>query len=196
MPGEQAVHSLANARNAMTRTTAAAVANAFLDIQNADRSEFPRIDPMKLQKLLYYSHAWWLAMKGEPLFDEEIYAWPWGPVVPHIYGEFKHCGRSEIGNDRATEVVKVGPGYLDYRRQAPAPVPEDVMNFLRGVWETHKPFTGVRLSNATHEPGEPWTIVKNQYGSLESKPVIPNDLIRGVFLAKLGNQNGQNTSSS
>ncbi len=38
-------------------TSAAAVANAFLDIQESDHTQFPPIDQMKLQKLVYYAHA-------------------------------------------------------------------------------------------------------------------------------------------
>ena len=37
--------------------TAGAVANAFLDIQTDDHGVFPRIDQMKLYKLVYYAHA-------------------------------------------------------------------------------------------------------------------------------------------
>ena len=48
---------------------------------------------MKLQKLLYYSHAWHLVWDEEPLFPESIEAWANGPVVPTIYerhrGQFR-----------------------------------------------------------------------------------------------------------
>lgn len=165
--------------------SSASVANAFLDIQDADTSAFPRVDPMKLQKLLYYAQAWWLAFKDEPLFREEIYAWPWGPVVPNIYSEFRKFGRRPIIGDRATELVKVGKNFLDYRVKTPDPPPKDVSDFLNAIWDSHKTLTGVQLSNATHAPGEPWTLVKDQYGELDSKPLIPNDLIRDVFKNKI-----------
>jgi hypothetical protein len=62
-------------------TSAAAVANAFLDIQELDGGNFPPIDQMKLQKLVYYAYAWWLAYTGQQLFPEDVEAWPWGPVA-------------------------------------------------------------------------------------------------------------------
>jgi uncharacterized phage-associated protein len=170
-----------------TPLSAAAVANAFLDLQDADDSAFPRIDPMKLQKLLFYAHAWWLAFKGKPLLKEEVYAWPWGPVVPHIYGEFRRFGRNPVVGERATELVKVGPGALHYRVKEPEMPGTDIMAFLKSVWDSHKGFSGVQLSNATHAPGEPWALVKAQYGDLGSKPLIPNELIRDVFRNKLPN---------
>jgi uncharacterized phage-associated protein len=167
-------------------SSAAAVANTFLDIQEQDTSSFPRIDQMKLQKLLFYSHAWHLAQGNGPLFDEEVYAWPWGPVVPSIYGEFRDAGRQPIVGKRATELVRTGQGgFAEFRIRTPKEVPANIMQFLRSVWATHKQFSGVQLSNATHAPGEPWTVVKEQYGSLDSKPVIPNELIGSIFKAKI-----------
>ncbi len=53
-------------------TCAAAVANAFLDIQSADNGQFPPIDQMKLQKLVYYANAWWLAQHPDALFDDDV----------------------------------------------------------------------------------------------------------------------------
>ncbi len=166
-------------------TCAAAVANAFLDIQEEDNSNYPEIDQMKMQKLVYYSHGWWLAFKGEALFDDDIEAWSWGPVVRNIYGEFRHFGRKPIVGARATELKKTGGGILNFRFRKPDQPNDEIMQFLKSLWDGHKQLSGVQLSNATHAPGEPWTIVKEQYGDLETKPRIPNSLIRDVFVQKL-----------
>jgi len=40
---------------------------------------------MKLQKLVYYSQAWSLVLRGSPLFAEEIQAWAHGPVVYELF---------------------------------------------------------------------------------------------------------------
>lgn len=95
-------------------TSAAAVANAFLDFQNADpdRGKFPPIDQMKLYKLVFFAQAWWLAHTSTPLFQEDVHAWPWGPVVPELYGHFKSAGRGPIQQQRATKIQKTGPGFL------------------------------------------------------------------------------------
>jgi len=50
---------------------------------------------MKLQKLVYYSQAWSLVWDGEPLFDEKIQAWVYGPVVYELYEE--HRGTYHVG---------------------------------------------------------------------------------------------------
>lgn len=164
-------------------SSAAAVANEFLELQSADAG-YPPIDQMKLQKLVFYAHAWHLGFVGTPLFDEDVYAWPWGPVVPPIYHQFLEFGRKPIAGKRATELEKTGDGPLDYRFVTPAIPGADMKAFIKGVWDTHKKFSGIQLSNATHVPGEPWTIIKDKYGNLETKPLIPNELIAEVFKEK------------
>lgn len=166
-----------------TPTCAAAVANAFLEIQEKDGSQFPPIDQMKLQKLVYYAHAWWLANTGDSLFEDDIEAWPWGPVVPDLYYRFRDFGRQPIVGQRA--VVLESTGNNSYAWAEPEPVSPEVKEYLEGVWESHKHLSGIQLSNATHLPGEPWTIVKDKHGHLDLKPRIPNSLIREVFKKKM-----------
>ena len=44
---------------------------------------------LKLQKLMYYSQAWYLALKGPALFDEDFQAWVHGPVLPSQFYRFR-----------------------------------------------------------------------------------------------------------
>lgn len=44
---------------------------------------------LKLQKLLYYAQAWYLALYDKPLFNEDFEAWVHGPVLPSQYQRFK-----------------------------------------------------------------------------------------------------------
>jgi uncharacterized phage-associated protein len=174
--------------NGSAPTTAAAVANAFLDLQNADpdRGKYSAIDQMKLYKLVYYAQAWWLAHTSAPLFEEDVHAWPWGPVVPELYGHFKSAGRDPIQQQRATTIKKTGTGFLEYTFVEPEKPSQPILGFLKQVWDIHKSYSGVALSNATHADGEPWTIVKDLHsGDLSSKPLIPIDVIKDVFKRKL-----------
>lgn len=176
----------------MAVTSAPAVANAFLDLQTADPG-YPPIDQMKMQKLVFYAHAWYLGLtNGQPLFDEDVYAWPWGPVIPPVYHAFKDFGRGPISGKRAQSLVQ-SDGVL--RFIIPEVTDDSVQGFLKNVWDSHKRLSGVQLSNATHLPGEPWTIIKDQYGSLDSKPLIPNDLIARVFSAKAQQAAAANTGA-
>jgi uncharacterized phage-associated protein len=44
---------------------------------------------LKLQKLVYYAQAWFLAMHNEELFADDCEAWVHGPVYPALYNRFR-----------------------------------------------------------------------------------------------------------
>lgn len=168
-------------------STAASVANEFLSLGEREGGKVPPIDQMKLQKLLFYAHAWHLAHNEKPLFDEDFEAWPWGSVVADIYSQTRKFGRSAVTG----RILEFSP---DNGFVAPSGVCDDLKSFIEEVWNVHKNFTGIQLSNATHAHGEPWTIIKEHYGSLEDKPNIPNTLIASVYKNKLRNE--QNNTST
>src|SRR5208282_4587731 len=66
-----------------------AVANWFIE-------NLSRVDPLKLQKLVYFAHGWHLALRDQPLIDELVEAWDYGPVVPSLYHQFKRYGNQSI----------------------------------------------------------------------------------------------------
>ena len=167
-------------------TTAAAVANEFIELGLQD-SSFPQIDQMKLQKLLFYAHATYLANCLIPLFEEDFEAWPWGPVVRDIYFQTRDYGRGPV-TAKVSEIKKTDKG--DFGFVTPEGVPPELKSFVKAIWNAMKKYTGIQLSNATHAPGEPWTIMREQYnGDLSFKPTIPNQLIMEVFKKKITNAN-------
>jgi len=146
------------------------IANYFLALAQRDGTQ---IDPMKLQKLMYYAHGWFAGHTGEPLINEAVEAWPYGPVVPSLYHEFKRFGSGNICG-WATEYAG---GTLQ-----PVPIPHDegLRSFLDNVWKSYGQFTGVRLSEMTHAPGGPWDVARRQSGNLRGAD-IPFDVIRAHF---------------
>ena len=70
------------------------VANWF--ICHIDREAGDSITHLKLQKLIYYTQAWALALKGTSIFQEDFEAWTHGPVIPLIYDHYKHYGFESI----------------------------------------------------------------------------------------------------
>jgi len=59
----------------------------FLLVESRERGDL--LTNLKLQKLLYYSQAWHLALQNQPLFNEDFQAWIHGPVLPSQYHRFK-----------------------------------------------------------------------------------------------------------
>ena len=164
-------------------TTAASVANEFLLLGEEERIP---IDQMKLQKLLFYAHAWYLGYNNAPLFEEDFEAWPWGPVVRDIYAQTIKYRRSPITN-KIVEINSIG-GRVDFYAPNGVECPI-VKTFIKAVWDIHKAYTGIQLSNSTHAVGEPWTIIKEIYRTLENKPTIPNSLIASIYKSKAESEN-------
>ncbi len=75
-------------------TSAIDVAKFILCIANANGD---LITHLKLQKLLYYAQAWHMVnFDGKKLFDDDIQAWQFGPVIKSIYDNFRDFGRNPI----------------------------------------------------------------------------------------------------
>jgi len=52
---------------------------------------------LKLQKLLYYAQAWYMAKnEGRKLFEDDIEAWEYGPIVRELYNFFKRFSSDPI----------------------------------------------------------------------------------------------------
>ena len=69
------------------------VADLFLSWANRDGD---LLSNLKLQKLIYYAQAWYLANHKKPLFADEIEAWELGPVIPELYRRFKKFKNNPI----------------------------------------------------------------------------------------------------
>ena len=161
-------------------STVAAVANEFLAL-GREQPSMPAIDQMKLQKLLFYAHAWHLGYDHGPLFENDFEAWPWGPVVRDVYMQTRAYGRGPV----TSNLWEFGRAADTFDVVTPAGVASPMKPFIRSVWDTLKAYTGIQLSNSTHAQGEPWTIISERLGT-SSKPTIPNELIETVFKGKLG----------
>lgn len=64
-------------------------------LAKADENNIP-ISNLKLQKLVYYAQAFYLAIEGTALFSDQIEAWDHGPVAVGLYHECKKHGSGAI----------------------------------------------------------------------------------------------------
>lgn len=161
-----------------------AIANYVLDLGDRDALE---VSPMKLQKILYYAHGWHLALADNPLLDEQVEAWKWGPVIPSVYHQFKQFGEKAILGERAERVSVVNVGgktRIQIRVPSLDACDGDVSHakaITGGVWNTYRKFDAITLSQMTHRPGSPWDIVWNQQGKTRRGTDIPDELIKAHF---------------
>ena len=63
------------------------VANYFIDVGVLLGQD--DMTNMRVNKLLYFAQGRHLAKTGKPLFDEDIEAWKYGPVVKNVYQTLK-----------------------------------------------------------------------------------------------------------
>ena len=68
------------------------IANKILAYGAAANDEGELFSNMKLQKLLYYVQGFHIAVFNRPLFNEDIEAWMYGPVVPAVYEYYQENG--------------------------------------------------------------------------------------------------------
>lgn len=104
------------------------------------------ITNMTLNKLLYFAQGHCLAEYGEPLFEDTIEAWKYGPVVPKIYKKYKVCG--------SKAPLFPEEGVLSSQHLKP-----ETMALLAAVVNQYKCYSGIGMSRLTHEKGSPWELV-------------------------------------
>lgn len=139
------------------------------------------LTPMKLIKLCYIAHGWYLALYDNQLLDESVVAWKYGPVIEKIYDAFRKYGKHQI-----TELYTTGENPNDY------PFPDKTIEaFLDKIWEAYGvKYNGLQLSTLTHQINTPWDLVWNKRGgSNKQSAIIPNDVIKEHYLAKISSSN-------
>lgn len=101
-------------------------------------------DHLKLQKLLYFAHGFYLANYNKPLLNDFFQAWPYGPVISSLYHDFKKFNKQPITSSQIHPKEEITPGDKQ---------------FLDQVWDLYGHADGALLSRITHEKNSPWEIV-------------------------------------
>ncbi|WP_166838686.1 Panacea domain-containing protein [Rheinheimera pleomorphica] len=158
-----------------------AVANSL--IEKAKQAGIEDVSPMKVQKLVYYAHAWYLTFYRNPLVEDKIQAWEFGPVVYDVYAAFRQFGNAPITSKG--QVLK----FVDNKvvNDEPTVPNEDTQahNILDQIITLYGRYNAVQLSNMTHNLDEPWYLIKQKYPSgIPYHVEIPNELIASCFTEK------------
>ena len=145
------------------------VANCFL--QRDFANGIATISPMKLQKLVYCFHGWFLAIEDKPVIDTHFQAWPYGPVEENLYHIFKPFGDQAI-----TDYAMSWDGDEEKAFVVAEKNNEKFYGILKVVIDKYMPLSALQLSTLTHQPGTPWSKTRE-----EGKMNISNDLIKEHF---------------
>lgn len=123
------------------------------------------VTPMQLIKMVYIAHGYMLGKNGEPLLDEPIEAWRYGPVVRSVYEAVRKYQSLPVEQVSGSQRWKE-----DFSNKE-----QDVMN---KVVEVYGGVDGITLSAATHKPNTPWSKTWEQNGR---NSLISNDLIENFY---------------
>lgn len=136
------------------------IANRFLELAHKRENS---LTPIQLLKLVYLAHGWGLGLYGRPLIKDEIQAWQYGPIIPHLYSHIRSFKSNPV--------------------KGPLVCKEDELskqeeNIIQQVYDIYGYLSGPRLSLLTHQQGSPWE-VSCQLN--EFWPVISNDIIEDYY---------------
>jgi len=143
-----------------------AIANEILKIAGTQNKP---LTIMQLLKLVYLAQGFALALLKRPLVANEVQAWQYGPVYPHVYRAFRHSGPNTI----TAPAINKETG-LPYAAKLEA----DEREVVEAVVTTYGDMHAFQLSRLMHRDGTPWSTVFKRDGVY--KP-IPNDLIKAHF---------------
>ena len=131
------------------------------------------LSKLKIQKLLYYTQGYYSALYDEYLFDEEIEARKYGPVVKKVYDEFKRIE----GNFVPTDKYKMEKDEIQKMDEKEKQLIKDVFNLMGQ-------YSAWRLRDKTHQE-DPW---KNNYIRGKKNIKIPKDDIKKYFKKYVENE--------
>ena len=161
------------------------IANYFLDRASL---ESRAVTPMQLLKLVYIAHGWHLGYLGTPLIDEEVQAWKYGPVIHSLYNKMRHYGSGAVSQP-------LGIGHLPWVKEPT--VDPQTASLLDSVWKSYAGFSGLQLSNMTHQDDTPWDIAWHREGG-HSKYFAPisDKLIEEHYKKKIAAIRAKNDSTA
>lgn len=136
---------------------------AYITIKYKGFGKENDLTPMKVHKLLYYSQGYYLALNDRPLFEDDIQAWKYGPVVASVNAIYQ-----KKGIKGATIILEpVGES---------ANIGRDDHEFLDEVIEVRGQFSAYALSNMTHRE-RPWI----ETIKMGDRSVISCELMKDYF---------------
>lgn len=134
---------------------------AYFIRADQERDE-PDVTPMKLEKLIYFAQAHYLAATRHRMFDADVEAWEHGPAVTAVWKEF--TGRQIICPEAHDPVML-------------RDVPPDVEDFLDRVWDKYGDLSATQLRKLTHRQA-PW---KDHFVDGHRHTVIPDEDMASYF---------------
>jgi uncharacterized phage-associated protein len=139
-------------------------------VNHADREAGEAMTHLKVQKLLYFAEAYYLANFNKSLFQEEFQAWAHGPVVIEVWRRFKQYNWDSIPQQDLMSLKFSGP----------------MLDYMCAVYDKFGKLGAKKLEEITHQHA-PW---KNARGDLPLEAacsnIIEKEVIRDFYAERIG----------
>lgn len=129
---------------------------------------------LQLQKLVYIAHGYCLALTDDPLLDEPVQAWRYGPVIRSLYESLRGYGSRKVTSFIDIPSVEISPTHRA---------------LIDVVADAYASFSGPQLSTMTHRKDTPWAQVFNRDASFWSDE-IPDRIIKQHYRELLNERAG------
>jgi uncharacterized phage-associated protein len=140
------------------------IADFFIEKANENIARGSLMTNLKLQKLLYYSYVWKLVLNNEKIFNDDIEAFEFGPVVRKEYTRFKKYSDKPIKVDEILTDKNL--------------LPSDLSKYLNTIWYSYGKYDAWQLVDMTHNE-KPWIDTFNPNSN--KKQIIKDSLIRDFY---------------
>lgn len=133
------------------------------------------LNNIKLQKLLYYTQAWFLAFNGRPLFKEYFQAWVHGPVNREVFDRYKDT--KSLYSDIEVDDIQNFDCFNE--------LDQDAINHIDNILEGYAKYSGTQLEYMTHQE-DPWIAARKGYLPMEicDEP-IDNKIMEDYYKQRL-----------
>ena len=138
------------------------IANWFIERHQSESKTFSL---MQILKLAYFAHGFNLAVNKQPLSNEPVEAWAFGPVFPKIYFSFRQQGYMEITKLQLSSDE--------------AQFTQNEEKVLEIVYQIYGGYSGFDLSALTHQKETPW--YKTVEGKWKQNKPISEENIKQYF---------------
>ena len=140
------------------------IADFFIEKANENIARGSLMTNLKLQKLLYYSYVWKLVLNDEKIFNDELEAWEFGPVVRKEYTRLKKYENKPI----EVKAIQTDINLLS----------KDLRGYLDTIWHSYGKYEASYLVEMTHNE-KPWINTFNPNSN--KKQIIKDSLIRDFY---------------
>ena len=112
------------------------IANFFIDKKLKD------LTPMKIQRLLFLSQSWNMALYNDYLIDDHFVMWTYVPVIPSLYHKIKLYKENAINAHLAilTNNNKIAFSFIDNKDK-------QTKNLLEKIYEIYGSYSGQNLAS-------------------------------------------------